>query len=481
LQAKTKILLTSAISLAYIVINTILIANEWYWLSLLPLALVFAAVFIYSLDKIYLLVAFVTPMAIDITNFGMSIGLSLPSEPILILLLVVFVFKLFHDKSIDKQIFTHPISFALYFYFAWMLITVLTSSNMLVSVKWFVARLWLIVPTYFFGIIVFKDLKNIPKFVWAFTLGFIPVIIYTLSVHAANGFSDHAAHWAMSPFFNDHTSYGAILAMIIPVILGFGINTSNNTINLKMFTYLALTVLLIAIFFSISRAAWASLVGAFGVFIMIKFKIRLSWILTAATVIFLILFSFRESIMMKMEKNKQDSSDNFVEHVQSMSNIATDASNLERINRWNSALHLFYDKPFFGWGPGTYQFVYAPYQSVEDKTVISTNVGNKGTAHSEYLLILSEQGILGLLSLLSVFILVVITSLRAYNNASNGKAKQYVLLLFLGIITYMAHAFFNNFLDTDKAAVPFWGFVAAIVAIDIYYGKDKGENKKLKG
>lgn len=481
MQAKTKILLTSAISLAYIVINTILIANEWYWLSLLPLALVFAAVFIYSLDKIYLLVAFVTPMAIDITNFGMSIGLSLPSEPILILLLVVFVFKLFHDKSIDKQIFTHPISFALYFYFAWMLITVLTSSNMLVSVKWFVARLWLIVPTYFFGIIVFKDLKNIPKFVWAFTLGFIPVIIYTLSVHAANGFSDHAAHWAMSPFFNDHTSYGAILAMIIPVILGFGINTSNNTINLKMFTYLALTVLLIAIFFSISRAAWASLVGAFGVFIMIKFKIRLSWILTAATVIFLILFSFRESIMMKMEKNKQDSSDNFVEHVQSMSNIATDASNLERINRWNSALHLFYDKPFFGWGPGTYQFVYAPYQSVEDKTVISTNVGNKGTAHSEYLLILSEQGILGLLSLLSVFILVVITSLRAYNNASNGKAKQYVLLLFLGIITYMAHAFFNNFLDTDKAAVPFWGFVAAIVAIDIYYGKDKGENKKLKG
>jgi len=481
LQAKTNILLTSAISLAYIVINTILIANEWYWLSLLPLALVFAAVFIYSLDKIYLLVAFVTPMAIDITNFGMSVGLSLPSEPILILLLVVFVFKLFQDKSIDKQIFTHPISYALYFYFAWMLITVLTSSNILVSVKWFVARLWLIIPTYFFGIIVFKDLKNIPRFVWAFTLGFIPVILFTLSVHAANGFSDHAAHWAMSPFFNDHTSYGAILAMIIPIILGFGINTSNKTINLKMFTYLALIVLLIAIFFSISRAAWASLVGAFGVFIMIKFKIRLSWILTAVTVIFLILFSFRESIMMKMERNKQDSSDNFVEHVQSMSNIATDASNLERINRWNSALHLFYDKPFFGWGPGTYQFVYAPYQSVEDKTVISTNVGNKGTAHSEYLLILSEQGVLGLLSLLSVFILIVTTSLRAYNNASNAKAKQYVLLLFLGIITYMAHAFFNNFLDTDKAAVPFWGFVAAIVAIDIYYGNNQGESKKLKG
>ena len=476
MDSKAKILLTAGISLAYIAINTFLIANEWYWLSLLPIILLFIAAFVFSLDKIYLLVAFVTPMSIDITNFGMSIGLSIPSEPILLALLLVFVFKLFHENSFDRRIFTHPISIAIYFYFIWMLITVLTSSHILVSLKWFIARLWLIIPTYFFGIIVFKELKNIPRFVWAFVIGFIPVILFTISVHAANGFSDHAAHWAMSPFFNDHTSYGAILAMFIPVILGFGIIADKKNINLKIFTYLALLFLVTAIFFSISRAAWASIVGALGVFIMIKLKIRLSWVLTATAVLFFILFSFRESLMMKMEKNKQDSSDDFVEHVQSMSNIATDASNLERINRWNSALHLFYDSPIFGWGPGTYQFVYAPYQSVEDKTVISTNVGNKGTAHSEYLLILAEQGVLGLISLLSIFILIVTTSLRAYNNASSAKAKHYALLLFLGIITYMAHAFFNNFLDTDKAAVPFWGFTAAIVAIDLYFGKNTEES-----
>ncbi len=39
----------------------------------------------------------------------------------------------------------------------------------------------------------------------------------------------------------------------------------------------------------------------------------------------------------------------------------------------------------------------------------------------------------------------------------------------LGLITYISHGFLNNFLDTDKLSVPFWGFVAIIVALDVYH------------
>ena len=471
MDAKTKIFLTAAISLLYVTINTLLIANEFYWFSLLPLVLLFVIAFIYSLDKIYILVAFITPMSVDITNFGMSVGLSIPSEPVLAALLIIFLLKLFHDQSFDRAIFTHPVSIALYIYFAWMLITVVTSSDILVSIKWFLAKLWLIIPTYFFGIIVFKEAKNIMRFTWAYVLGIIPVIVYTLSIHAANGFSDHAAHWAMTPFYNDHTSYGAILAMFIPVVFGLSMSKDKYSQNIRIFSFIALFILLAAIYLSISRAAWASLIIAIGVFIMLRFKIRLTWVLTAALAVGIVIFSFQEQILMKLEKNKQDSSDDFIEHVQSMSNIATDASNLERINRWNSALRLFADRPIFGWGPGTYQFVYAPFQNSADKTVISTNVGNKGTAHSEYLLILSEEGVIGFLSLISLFILISLAAIRVYYQAENPEARKYALLLFLGLITYMAHAVFNNFLDTDKAAVPFWGFAAAIIALDLYQPK----------
>ena len=40
---------------------------------------------------------------------------------------------------------------------------------------------------------------------------------------------------------------------------------------------------------------------------------------------------------MDLESNKQDSSSNLTEHVESISNVSSDASNLERINRWKSA------------------------------------------------------------------------------------------------------------------------------------------------
>jgi hypothetical protein len=43
----------------------------------------------------------------------------------------------------------------------------------------------------------------------------------------------------------------------------------------------------------------------------------------------------------------------------------------------------------------------------------------------------------------------------------------------LGLITYYIHGTMNNFLDTDKLSVPFWGFTAMIVAIDIHTRKEQ--------
>nr|NQU89023.1 hypothetical protein [Bacteroidota bacterium] len=49
------------------------------------------------------------------------------------------------------------------------------------------------------------------------------------------------------------------------------------------------------------------------------------------------------------------------------------------------------------------------------------------------------------------------------------------LSVMLGIVTYFIHGLLNNFLDTDKASVPVWGFFAIIVALDIYHTKTKKE------
>ena len=44
-------------------------------------------------------------------------------------------------------------------------------------------------------------------------------------------------------------------------------------------------------------------------------------------------------------------------------------------------------------------------------------------------------------------------------------------MIILALTTYFTHGILNNYLDTDKASVPFWGFIAILVAIDVYHSK----------
>ena len=59
--------------------------------------------------------------------------------------------------------------------------------------------------------------------------------------------------------------------------------------------------------------------------------------------------------------------------------------------------------------------------------------------------------------------------------------RRILLAAFLGLITYYLHGILNNYLDTDKASVPFWGFTAIIMLLDIKYRSQRsleptGEN-----
>ena len=47
------------------------------------------------------------------------------------------------------------------------------------------------------------------------------------------------------------------------------------------------------------------------------------------------------------------------------------------------------------------------------------------------------------------------------------------MALFLGLFTYFVHGILNNFLDTDKASAPFWGFLAILVLFDLKNNRDK--------
>ncbi len=465
---KVKILWVYVLTALFLAVNFYLVLQkDVYWLFLLPVVLIVLYYYLTSLDKIILLITFLTPLAVNIQDMDMGLGISLPTEPLMFGVLLLFIANLLFENRYDKRIATHPISYIIYLQLLWMLFTSLTSEMPIVSLKYLVSRLWFVVPFYFMAAMLFKNIKNIKRFYWLYLSGLTIVVIYTLTLHSQYGFDEEVGHWIMYPFYNDHTAYGAALAMFIPISIGF-LFYPNVALKWRVVTAGVVIILLVGVVFSYGRAAWISLVIALGVLIVNFLRIKFYVIVITLALLLGLFFSFQQQIIDRLEKNKQDSSANFVEHIQSITNISSDASNLERINRWQAALRLFDERPVVGWGPGTYQFVYSPFQRAKEKTIISTNLGDMGNAHSEYLGPLAEMGIPGMLLVILLVAMTVIIGLRVYKKG-NTEVRFLSMMALLGLVTYFSHGVLNNFLDTDKLSVPVWGFIAVLVALDVYH------------
>jgi O-antigen ligase len=120
-----------------------------------------------------------------------------------------------------------------------------------------------------------------------------------------------------------------------------------------------------------------------------------------------------------------------------------------------------------GWGPGTYQFNYGPFQKASDRTIISTDFGDAGNAHSEYLGTLSESGLPGALLYLLLTAFTIITGIRVWYRERRTYEGYFALAILTGLMTYAVHGIMNSFLDSDKIAALWWGFAAILVSMDI--------------
>ena len=406
--------------------------------------------------------------------------MALPSEPIIIGILLFFLIKYLFEGKFDRRIMRHPVSIAIWLNLVWILITCITSTLPLVSLKFLASRIWYVVVFYLVASQIFRDRENIRRYIWTYIASFLIVIGYAWSRHARLGlFNQQAAHWVVQPFYNDHTAYGAILAMLIPVVIGFVYTLHGASLFRRFATWMVLLIFLTAIVFSYTRAAWVSIAGALAIYIILRLRIRFVFIALIAVVTIALAYQHREEILLQLEQNRQNSSKDLMEHVKSISNVATDVSNLERLNRWSCAWRMFEQKPVFGWGPGTYMFNYAPFQLEREKTEISTNAHTRGNAHSEYLGPLSESGVLGMLSFLAIVVITFLTGIRIWSRESDRKTRVIAISLTLGLFTYYLHGALNNFLDTDKASVLFWGYTAAIVAIDVYHRNRVDEKEEI--
>lgn len=456
-------------SLVVTILFSYFIWNDFEELSLFPIALLLLYFAFFQTEKLFLSIAFFTPISINIEEFSKSFGLFIPSEPLLFGLLLTLIFFQLKTPFLDTKIWRHPIIFFMLLFISWMFITAITSSHVLVSYKFILAKLWFIIPILFFGTYFFKKEGNRAWFFQVFLIAVTITILYTIIHHAGYNFGEKEGHWVMYPFFKDHTIYGAVIALSLPLLLAWYFSEKHAPL-IQISLIAMLIIVILGLYFSYTRAAWLSVVISAITGLLIYFKVNFKILLSIVSVVLLVVIFQWDRIQMELARNTHEhTTESFDEKIQSAANVTTDASNLERINRWNCALDMFKQKPVFGYGPGTYAFEYAPFQEAKNLTIISTNFGDMGNAHSEYLGILAEMGLIGCILFVVLVYTIFYSGIQLFYKWPKEDRKTRILIfgMILSLVTYFSHAFLNNFLDTDKAAVPIWAICSIFIVLEL--------------
>ncbi|PHR49665.1 MAG: hypothetical protein COA32_00620 [Fluviicola sp.] len=437
---------------SFLALSTIILLTRTHWFYFLLIALI--------------------PISIDSEILGGS-KLSLPSEAMMVVLLLVFV--LFHRAywSTLKRIALHPISILLFVDLLIQLITSFTSTHIDVSLKRFTIKLLFILLFYVAVNMIEKRKSLITVFV-CYAVGLVPVMYFTIKHHAQYDFNPRVVFDICAPYFSDHTIYGACLAFIIPLLLilfkSWGAYSKSDILRWSF--GLLLLLILVSLFLALSRAAILSVLFA-GLFaVLLHYRITFKALIAILSVFIVGIAMNWNSIYSTLEQNESVSNDGeIVNHFSSVSNVRSDASNLERINRWVCAIRMFQSKPLTGFGPGTYQFEYNQFQTSDTKTYISTNAGDRGNAHSEYLTYLSENGAFGFVLFLVLVFTTIYFGMQNHYQLPSGILKMVNLGVLLGITTFFFHGIFNMFSDQIKMAFLIYSSFGVIVWINLFIKK----------
>jgi len=343
----------------------------------------------------------------------------------------------------------------------WILTFVLPlafSEMLKVSAKFTLLNL-LFVWVFYYGTLLFER-REVHLWLRNFFISFLLAVLWGAYQFYQYDFNPITIVGIFKPFFYSSTYVGAVAALFAGYFLG------RSKVQKR---FLALFVLaLVVVIFTESRAALLSIVIMLAAWALLHIP-RMGRLFAPIILLILALsLGGADRIREAFQYNKVESHDpnsNVFEETLSVTNVQTDVSNMERLNRWVSALKMFQERPHVGFGPGTYQFQYVPFQESGLMNRLSVRnpddipQGSGGSAHNELLLQLSENGWPSVL----VFVMILVLWMRRgiwTIGAENWQSAPY----FLGIVTYLFHMNVNNFLNQPGFAFLFWTFGALLMA-----------------
>jgi O-antigen ligase len=225
-----------------------------------------------------------------------------------------------------------------------------------------------------------------------------------------------------------------------------------------------LVITIAALYFSYARGAWVALAAGLFSYWLIRHKYLLrSWliflVLSIATVFYL--KNNDRYLRFAPDYNSTIFHTNFREHL-----IATyqlkDVSTAERVYRWIAGVRMVRDSWMVGFGPSSFYHQYKSYTQPAFKTWVSRN-REQSTVHNYFLLLIIEQGVIGLLLFLVLLCALFWYAQRIYHRTTDRFWKVVVAAVSAILVMECSINFLSDMIETDKAGSIFYFCVAVLV------------------
>lgn len=439
-----------------------------FWpLAGLPVLGLILYVSVVDFRQIFWLLIACLPLSTEIV-LPNGFGTDLPTEPLMIGLTgLTILFAIYHSSRLRGDYLRHPITLLLLGHVAWILVSTITSDLPIVSVKFFLAKSWYIIPFYFLAGYILHDQHHLRRLFWAFFLPLLLTVCIIMVRHGLQGFTFNSIHYVLSPFQRNHVNYAAMLAYFLPVLF-FARSWYRRGGSTWWLLTGSVVFLLVAVYLTYTRAAYVALLAAaimYGVFRLRLVRLVLLVAIVAATVG--LSFFIRHNTYLEYAPNYDRTVthyefDNLIEATYKLEDIST----MERVYRWVAGFNMTSQNPVFGFGPGNFINFYERYTVTSFRTYVSDNPERSGI-HSYYLMTLVEQGVVGLLLYVIFVFTVLLAGERIYHQTSDSVEKNIVMGFLLAIVVIDAFQIINDLLETDKVGPFFFMAIAVLVRQDL--------------
>ncbi|HTM91652.1 MAG TPA: O-antigen ligase family protein [Flavisolibacter sp.] len=406
-------------------------------------------------------------------HFGEGFSIDFPDEPFMLLASgAALLLLIYRRKEIRWKV--HPLLFIILLQVLWTIITVATSTDVFVSLKYLLAKTWFLLAFVALPLFLFKEETIIKRFSVLLLTSMMVAMLVALIRHGEYGWSFEKVNEALQPFFHNHIDYSALLVFTIP--LQIAIIQLTKSARQKILIVCLLIITVVALYLSYSRGSWLALIA--GIFTY--------WLIQKRMLLFgFLLFIFLSVVSVFWLKNNDRylnySNDykttifhtNFSEHL-----IATyklkDLSNAERIYRWVAGVRMIPDNWQTGIGPTTFYEQYKSYTVPAFKTYVSDNKEHS-TVHNYFLLVLIEQGVIGALLFVSLLVFMFWYAQKVYHR-SNQKLWKVVAATVASIMVMQCVInFLSDMIETDKVGSVFYLCIAALIVADIKTSRKRSD------